>query len=167
MKEVKYKKCDIKSKKSMSKLCNTEESCSCLYLFVVLDPHADGVDQDGDHDASVEVLALHDSPQLPPRLAPQVLASLLRTTAPMSPCTHLAFLALLLTTRMYPLPVRLLHSSLLCLIVYCTANWSRSISEGQGCGTLTAAVGGRGGAEGHGFSRCGMVRFIMVGTGGS
>ncbi len=123
-----------------------------MYLLVVLDPHADGVDQDGDHDASVEVLALHNSPQLPPRFVPQLLASLLRTTAPMSPCTLLAFLALLLTTRAYPLPVRLLHSSVLCFIVYCAANWSHPISERQGCGTLRAAVGGRSGAEGHGFS---------------
>lgn len=36
------------------------------HLLVVLDAHAEGVDQDGDHDAPVEVLALHDPLQLLP-----------------------------------------------------------------------------------------------------
>lgn len=116
---------------------------------MVLDAHADGVDQYGDHDASVEVLALHNSPQLHPRVVPQLLASLLRTTSPMFLCTLLAFLALLVATRMYPLPVRFLHRSLLCLIL-CGANWSHPISERQGCGTLRAAVGRVCGSEGHG-----------------
>lgn len=116
---------------------------------MVLDAHADGVDQYGDHDASVEVLALHNSPQLHPRVVPQLLASLLRTTSPMFLCTLLAFLALLVATRMHPLPVRFLHRSLLCLIL-CGANWSHPISERQGCGTLRAAVGRVCGSEGHG-----------------
>lgn len=120
-----------------------------LYLLVVLDAHTDGVDQDGDHDASVEVLALHDSPQLHPRVVPQLPATDLGTTSPMSPCPILAFLSILLISRMNPLPVRFLHSSLLCLIIR-TANRSHSIVERQGSGTLRATVGGRGRGEGHG-----------------
>lgn len=44
------------------------------HLVVVLDAHADGVDEDGDHDAPAEVLALHDAPQLPPHVLPHLLA---------------------------------------------------------------------------------------------
>lgn len=41
---------------------------------MVLDAHADGVDEDCDHDAPAEVLALHDAPQLPPHVLPHLLA---------------------------------------------------------------------------------------------
>lgn len=36
------------------------------YLLVVFDAHADGIYQNGDHDASVEVLAFYNAPQLLP-----------------------------------------------------------------------------------------------------
>lgn len=52
-----------------------------LYLLMVLDAHADGVDQDGYHDASVEVFALYDAPQLNPDLTPNVFACFLWITA--------------------------------------------------------------------------------------
>lgn len=44
------------------------------HLVVVLDAHADGVDEDCNHDAPAEVLALHDAPQLPPHVLPHLLA---------------------------------------------------------------------------------------------
>lgn len=47
------------------------------HLFMVLDAHADSVDQDSDHDASVEVLALHDAPQLDAHLHPHTPAAAL------------------------------------------------------------------------------------------
>ena len=80
---------------------------------MVLDAHTDGVDEDSDHDASVEVFALHDSPKLPRDVMPDLLASLLSATALLFLCTFLAFIALLLGVRVRPLPVRFLHSPLL------------------------------------------------------
>lgn len=44
---------------------------SHAHLFVVLDAHAQRVDEDGDHDPSVEVLALHDPLQLAAERLPQ------------------------------------------------------------------------------------------------
>lgn len=121
------------------------EQSSSGYLLVVLDAHADGVDQDGDHDASVEVLALHDPPQLRPDAVPQLLASLLWTAPPV---------ALLLLTA-----VRFLHRSLLRFVFPRAASRSHAVGERQGGGTLRAAGGG---AEGRGR---GVVGFIPVGTG--
>lgn len=135
-------------------------SCSCPYLLMVLNAHADGVDQNGDHDASVEVFALHDSPQLHACVVPQFLASLLRITSHMFACTFLALLALLFVTRTNPIPVRFFQSSLLCFIL-CIAKRSHPISWRQSRGALRATVCGRGGSEGHGW---GMVWLIMMGT---
>lgn len=42
------------------------------YLVVVLDAHADRIDKDGDHNPSVEVLALHDTPELHTHFIPKV-----------------------------------------------------------------------------------------------
>lgn len=44
----------------------------CNYLVVVLDAHADGIDKDGDHNPSVEILALHDTPKLHSHFIPNV-----------------------------------------------------------------------------------------------
>lgn len=44
---------------------------SHAHLFMVLDAHAQRVDEDGDHDPSVEVLALHDPLQLAAERLPQ------------------------------------------------------------------------------------------------
>lgn len=38
----------------------------------MLDAHADGVDENGDHNAPAEVLALHDTPKSPPHTIPSV-----------------------------------------------------------------------------------------------
>lgn len=42
------------------------------YLVVVLDAHADCIDKDGDHNPSVEVLALHDTPKFHSHFIPKV-----------------------------------------------------------------------------------------------
>lgn len=39
---------------------------------MMFDSHADGVDQDCDHNASAEILALHDAPEFPPHIIPHV-----------------------------------------------------------------------------------------------
>lgn len=110
------------------------------YLLVVLYAHADGVDENGDHDASVEVFALHDLPQLGPRVVPNARAWL-PAAAPV--------LALLFATRTAPLPICLLHSSIFCLVLL-GANRPHSVGERQGRGALGTAVADRGGGEGHG-----------------
>lgn len=38
----------------------------------MFDSHADRVDQNRNHDASAEILALHDAPQFPPHVVPHV-----------------------------------------------------------------------------------------------
>lgn len=98
-----------------------------LYLLMVFDAHADGVDQYGDHDASVEILALHNSPQLHLCVVPDLHALLLRTTPPMFFCNILVFFAPLLAARMC-LPINLVHRSLLCFIL-CSTNGSHLISK--------------------------------------
>lgn len=125
---------------------------------MVLDAHADGVDEDGDHDASVEVLALHDAPQLQPHLMPQLLAALRGTAFPAASLP--AFLALLLPARLAVLPVRLLHGSLLCFVVGPTPGWPRPVGQRQRHGAVRTAVGGRGDGE----VRRSVVGFIMVGA---
>lgn len=45
------------------------------YLVMMLDAHADGVNEDGDHDPPAEVLALHDAPKFFPRAAPEISAA--------------------------------------------------------------------------------------------
>lgn len=104
-----------------------------LYLLVVLDAHADGVDENSNHDASVEILALHDGPQLHPGVVPQLPTALLRTTSPMSLCFILVFLVLLF---------HLLHRALLVLCAGATTHRPRSVSEGQGFSALRAGVRG-------------------------
>lgn len=105
------------------------------YLLVVLDAQADGVYQDGDHDASVEVFAFHDAPQLHPHFVPQPLASLPGTTSSVGPCAVLACPASLFTPGRPPLLVRFLHSSFLCLVFRRNPIGER--------GALGAAVSGR------------------------
>lgn len=52
---------------------------------MVLDPHAESVDEDGDHDPPVKVFALHDSLQFLPELHPCPKRSVLVLQSPMSP----------------------------------------------------------------------------------
>lgn len=60
----------------------------------MLDAHADGVDEDGDHDAPAEVFALHDAPEFPPHARPDVpQASEARPLPPPTP--HLLLLLFL------------------------------------------------------------------------
>lgn len=76
----------------------------CVYVFnllMMLYAHADGVDEDGHHDSSVEVFALHDAPQFDPHLHPQLSAP--PPTCPLHPLA----------------PVRLLGCILLCLLIGC------------------------------------------------
>lgn len=132
------------------------------YLLVVLDAHADGVDQNGDHDASVKVLALHDAPQFHPDLVPQLLASLLRTTTGV--CTFMALFVLPFSTGLYTIPVWFLHSSLFGFVTRCIANWSHPIRERQRCRALRAAICGGGSSEGHRLSGRSMAWFVVMGT---
>lgn len=119
------------------------------YLLVVLYAHADGVDENRDHDASVEVFALHDLPQLHPRVVPNVRAWL-PAAAPLLPPALLTLLALVFATRTAPLLICLLHSSVFCFVLL-GANRTHPVGERQGRGTLGAAVAARGGGEGHGW----------------
>ena len=86
----------------MVKCSASDIPITASYLLVVFDAHADGVDEDGDHDASVEVLALHDAPELHPDLVPQPLAPPPGVAPP-------AFLPLSPAAASVPLPVRLLY----------------------------------------------------------
>lgn len=54
------------------------------YLLVVFDPHAEGVDEDGDHDPSVKVFTLHNPLQLLPEAneGPDHPVSVFRSPAP-------------------------------------------------------------------------------------
>lgn len=119
------------------------------YLLMVLYAHADGVDQNRDHDASVEVFALHNLPQLHPGAVPNVLACSPGAAGPVLLGTFLSLLTLLFATGTNPIPIGLLHSSIVCFILF-GANRTDSVGERKGCGTLGAAVADRGGGEGHG-----------------
>lgn len=119
------------------------------YLLVVLYAHADGINEDCDHDASVKVFALHDLPELHPGAVPNVLACSPGAAAPVVPGALPSLLALLFVTGTNPLPIGLLHSSIVCFVLF-GANWTDSIGERKGRGTLGAAVSDGGGGEGHG-----------------
>lgn len=42
------------------------------YLVMMLDAHTDGIDENSDHNAPAEVLALYNAPQFPPHIIPNV-----------------------------------------------------------------------------------------------
>lgn len=90
----------------MTRLRDPEPLTVSSYLVMMLDAHADGVDEDGDHDAPAEVLALHDAPQFPPHILPDLPA--------VSEARPLLLAALILAAAL--LPSRLLHRVLLVLL---------------------------------------------------
>lgn len=95
---------------------------------MVLYAHADGIDENCDHDASVEVFALHDLPQLQPGAVANVLACYPRAAAPVVLVALPSLPALLFVTGTNPLPIGLLHGSIVCFILFC-ANRTDSIGE--------------------------------------
>lgn len=119
---------------------------------MVLNPHADGVDKDGHHDASVKVLALYDAPQLLPRVLPKFFASFLWTTSYMVLGTFRVFFVLVFGSLfLFILIVGFVHGFLLCFIASDT-DGSHSVSTFQCCSTLRTTVSLRGSGQGYRLS---------------
>lgn len=68
---------------------------------MMLDSHTDSVDQNGDHNAPAEVLALHDAPEFPPHIIPKVFTMSKACLLPLSLSTPTLLLMVLLLARLF------------------------------------------------------------------
>lgn len=119
---------------------------------MMLNPHADGVDKDGHHDASVKVFALYDAPQLLPRVLPKFFALFLWTASYTVLGTFQGFFVLVFSSLfLFILTVGFVHGFLLCFIASDTDS-SHSVFKFQCCSTLRTTVYLRGSGQGYRLS---------------